>query len=69
MNNFLGGMVAWGLIAGFLIAWLASIVWAFRDARRRGKSGVLVALLVALLSWPLGLIAWLVFRPGDRTHR
>jgi hypothetical protein len=49
--------------------YVASIVWAARDAEDRGKSGCLVALLVALLSWPLGLVAWLVFRPErHRSH-
>lgn len=33
------------------------------DARRRGKSPVLVALLV-LFSFPLGVIIWLLFRPA-----
>jgi len=46
--------------------WGWSIVWAYGDAERRGKSGCLVALLVLLLSWPVGLIAWLVFRPDER---
>lgn len=32
------------------------------DARKRGKSPVLVTLLV-LLSFPWGLIVWLLFRP------
>lgn len=47
-------------------AYFVSIVWAAGDAEARGKSGCLVGLLVALLSWPLGLIAWLVFRPERR---
>lgn len=42
-----------------------SVVWAYGDAERRGKSGCLVALLVFLLSWPIGLIVWLVFRPYE----
>jgi len=39
-----------------------------RDARLRGKSPVLVCLVI-LFSFPWGLIAWLVFRPEpiDRT--
>jgi len=28
----------------------------------------LVALLVFLLTWPLGLIAWIVFRPEKREY-
>lgn len=40
-----------------------SLVWVFFDARRRGRSGVLVALLVAVVLWPVGLIVWLFVRP------
>lgn len=48
--------------------YLASILWAFGNARARGKSGCLVAILVAFLSWPLGLVAWVVFRPDELTE-
>ena len=44
------------------ILWLANGVWAFRDARRRGRSGVLVAILV-LGTIHLGVLLWLVARP------
>ena len=44
---------------------LALLVWTLRvcaaDARRRGKSPLLVMLLV-LCSFPLGLLLWLLFR-------
>ncbi len=46
------------LFVGFVL--LASAI--ARDARRRGKSPVLVMLLM-LISFPLGLIVWLLFRP------
>ena len=49
--------------------YIFSIIWSFRDAEARGKSGCLVALLVAFLSWPLGLILWVVFRPNERLPR
>lgn len=63
-----------GFFAGFGIFWLIlallvlvlyiwSIVWAYNDGERRGKPGWLVALLVALVSWPLSLLIWLLFRP------
>ena len=42
-----------------------SIIWAYSDAEKRGKSGCLVSLLVVIFSWPIGLIAWVVFRPDD----
>ncbi len=68
-----------GIIFGFGLFWLlvgvlgmlvyiGSIVWAYRDAERRGKPGWLVALLVALLSWPLSLLVWVLFRPGIVTY-
>ena len=51
------------LFAGtFLLAFALLVRTTARDARNRGKSPVLVTLLV-LLSFPLGLIVWLLFRP------
>lgn len=55
------------LVIGILCVYIWSIVWAYRDAEARGKSGCLVALLVLLLPLPVGLIAWLVFRPEKKT--
>ena len=49
-----------GLI--FFAIYIASLVWVYRDANRRGKSGILVALLVALISWPIGLLVWVLVR-------
>lgn len=58
---FVGGILS-------LIIW--SIIWAYSDAEKRGKSGCLVALLVFLLPWPVGLIIWLLIRPemDDRSR-
>jgi hypothetical protein len=59
----------WLLVAlAGLILYIWSIIWSYRDAERRGKPGWLVALLVALLSWPLSLIIWVLFRPGITTY-
>jgi hypothetical protein len=59
----------WLLLAlAGLALYVWSIVWAYRDAERRGKPGWLVALLVALLSWPVSLLVWIVFRPGITTY-
>ena len=46
----------------FFAIYIASLVWVYRDAESRGKSGILVALLVAFISWPIGLIVWLIVR-------
>lgn len=53
----------------FIALFIWSVIWAYADAERRDKSGCLVALLVLFLSWLLGLIAWLVFRPEEKSHR
>ncbi len=55
------------LLVGFggAILWLISIIWAYGDAEKRGKSGCLIAIVVALLSWPLGLILWIALRPPE----
>ena len=42
---------------------IANVIWAYRDARERGRSGILVGLLVLLIPFPLGVIVWLIFRP------
>jgi len=51
------------IIGAIFLAVSSTSIWAFFDARNRGRSGCLVALMVLLLGWPLGLIVWLVFRP------
>jgi hypothetical protein len=45
-----------------LAALVASVVMCAADAKRRGKSPWLVSLMV-ILFFPVGLMAWLVFRP------
>ena len=47
------------------IVYIGSVIWAFSDAQNRGKSGCLVALLVLLLVWPVGLVIWLLIRPNS----
>jgi serine/threonine protein kinase len=42
--------------------WISTLVWVYRDAERCGKPGILVALLVGLLVWPVGLLVWLILR-------
>jgi hypothetical protein len=49
------------LLAGAVLM-IANVVWGFRDGRRRGRSGILVAMLV-LWTFPMGVLLWLLFRP------
>lgn len=56
-------VLVFGLGTFTLYVW--SIIWAYRDAEARGKEGLLVAVLVALVAWPLGLLIWLFVRPDE----
>lgn len=47
---------------------VASLIWVYKDAESRQKSGILVAILVLLLDWPISLLLWLVFRPEFETR-
>jgi hypothetical protein len=47
----------------FLVTWIASAAWSYHDAKKRRKPAVYVVLLVLFGAWPLGLLAWLIFRP------
>ena len=49
------------LIISFVI-WLIASIWASSDASDRGKSGLLVFLLV-FFAGPIGLLIWLLIRP------
>ena len=49
---------------GALILWPVNVVWAFRDARKRGRSGFLVAFLVSN-TFPIGVLYWLISRPDE----
>lgn len=81
-DSLLDGFAILILIAGGLFL-LWSTVWSAGDASQRGKSGCLVAMLVALvwlpipiptgddvhfLWWPAGLLIWFVARPPFRDN-
>ena len=63
------GALAFLLAIGVLFVYIWSIGWAYGDAEARGKSGCLVVLLVLFLTWPVGLIVWLIFRPNNKIRR
>ena len=48
----------------FLILYTGSLVWLYRDAQARGKTGCLWALIV-FFTWPFGLIAYLLLRDQE----
>jgi hypothetical protein len=57
------------MILAFVLVMISMMIRVIaRDARRRGKSPLLVVLL-CLLSFPLGVIVWLIFRPQPMARR
>jgi len=63
--EYFGLFLALGIPLAFLTLLM---LWTANDAIERGKSPVLVCLLV-LLSFPFGVVAWLVFRPETTAPR
>lgn len=55
-------LVLSGLIIGVGMA-IATLVWLYRDARCRGKSGFLAIAFILLTGWPLSFIWWFWLRP------
>jgi hypothetical protein len=55
-------------IFALLIGLFLVTLWAINDARRRGKSPILVWITVVLF-FPYGLLAWLLFRPAPVVTR
>jgi RNA polymerase subunit RPABC4/transcription elongation factor Spt4 len=51
----------WGMSLFFVILWIAVIVWVYKDAERRGMSGLLWSLLVFFGS-VVGLLIFLIVR-------
>jgi len=58
----LGAMVCLVIPIVWFIIWLLVGIWVYKDAEKRGKSGVLWLIIVLLLGL-LGIIIWLVVRP------
>ncbi len=48
--------------AALALAIVISLLWVARDARRRGRSSIRIALL-CLIFWPLGFLIWCGVRP------
>ncbi|MBK1791016.1 hypothetical protein [Persicirhabdus sediminis] len=62
MSEFTEILQAFLLVTLYLAAPLILISWTAKDAVLRGKSPFWVGLIV-LLTFPVGLILWLIFRP------
>jgi hypothetical protein len=42
---------------------IASLVWVWKDARKRNKSGFITLLFILLAGWPASFIWWFWLRP------
>ena len=60
-----------GLICGLIIViWIVFIliaIWVYKDAEKRGSSGVLW-LIIVILTGIIGIIIWLIVRPPIGGH-
>ncbi len=45
----------------FIIFFIGSLYWVYSDAKRRGKSGWFITLII-LFTWPIGFPVWLFFQ-------
>jgi hypothetical protein len=68
ISSLFAKLLAILLVVFLLVALTIVVRFLAADARRRGKSPFLVVLL-CFLSFPLGLIAWLIFRPEPVNRR
>jgi len=51
----------------WFVIWILVAIWVYKDAEKRGSSGVLWLILVILLGL-IGIIIWLVIRPPIGGH-
>jgi hypothetical protein len=68
LTALLGPVILVTLLAGFLALLAFTMRICISDARRRGKSPVLVC-IACILFFPWGTLAWLVFRPDPQDTR
>ena len=44
------------------VLYIGSLVWVFRDARRRGHPPWMAVMFVMVAAWPLSLSVWILLR-------
>ena len=57
-------LVGYAIPLAFFVLLIVGIVWTWEDAEKRGKSPLLVCVFV-YVTFPVGLLAWIIFRPGE----
>jgi hypothetical protein len=61
---FGGGIFGLCCMGIFFLLYIGSLIWVFTDSQSRGKTGC-IWLLLAMFTWPIGLIAYFVVRDQD----
>jgi hypothetical protein len=56
-------------VIAFFGIFFGSLVWVFRDAAKRNKSGFIALLFILLTGWPASFIWWLWLRPPSQSGR
>jgi uncharacterized membrane protein YhaH (DUF805 family) len=51
----------------YIALFIFSLVWVYRDANDRGKSGLVALLLILLTGWPFSFIWWFWLRPPSNS--
>lgn len=54
--------LAYLLLIGCIGCYATSLVWVYRDARRRGLHPMMAVMFVMVAVWPLSLCVWLLIR-------
>jgi len=60
----LASLVLFLIGLGALVFFIWSLVWVYEDAQNRKNMGCLICILV-FLTWPLGLLLWVLLRPEN----
>ena len=63
----LSALICGVVVIAWFVIWLLIAIWVYKDAEKRGSSGVLWLLIVIVLGI-IGIIIWLVVRPPIGGH-
>ena len=47
----------------FIFFFIGSLVWVYRDAKKRNKNGLIALLFILLTGWPASFLWWFWLRP------
>jgi hypothetical protein len=50
----------------YFVFFIASVIWIFRDAKLRGKNGLVALIFILVTGWPISFLWWFWLRPPAR---